>query len=373
MEGRMSSRNASAGLKTHRAAMACLVLTLMSPIFALADTGLDGCLYWLDGTSQKWTSDEWKQQVAHMSKAGLRHVIIVGPAVQEKEETPGPMTLAADRFLAACEGTDLRVYISLWSHPLWYGRWDLKEELTTNQHAVERLAARYGKHLNFAGWYIPHEIYVVWGEQAKYIADLYGGLSKICKQATPNAKVILSPFFILDREGYLGSFRFAEPLEYETFWFELLRQTQIDVVALQDSGEHLSFYNLDDRRPFMAAMKRACARANKTPWINIETGELHVETFADYEKKFGRKTSVNDAKTQGHWRVVPPDKLRKKVALAREFAETTITWGYREYWDPMRGPDARKAYEAYLQAATAESAPIKSPTPAVAKPCPRFP
>lgn len=313
-----------------------------------ARTGLDGCLYWMDGVALKWSAAEWTQQVGHMRKAGLQHIIIVGPAGSVLKGEPDAMLRATDLFMTACRSTDVRVYLSIWSHPQWYARWNLDEELATNRNVIGRLADRYGSHPNFAGWYIPHEIYVMWDDQARYMADLYAGLSRLCKRATPDKTVILSPFFILDRQGVLGDFRFAEPDEYEAFWYKVLKQTEIDVVALQDSGEHLSFYTLQERQPFFAAMKRACERAGKAFWINIETGELHADSYSDYEKKFGRKTHVNDPKTAKHWRVVPPEKLRAKVRLAREYTDTTITWGYREYWDPMRGEAARAAYERYI-------------------------
>jgi len=341
-----SARRQSAAI----VALAAVLVAFTGPV--RAQTGLDGCLYWMDSVATQWSADEWTQQVAHMQRAGLAHIIVVGPANSALQDEPDVMLQATDRLFAACEGTDLHIYLSLYSHPLWYGRWDLDEELTSNRKAVERLAARYAARANFAGWYIPHEIYVMWDRQGRYMKQLYAGLSRLCKQVTPGKRVILSPFFILDREGHLGDFRYAEPREYEEFWHDLLAATEIDIVALQDSGEHLSFYTLEARRPFLGAMKRACERAGKTLWINIETGELHAESYADYERKFGRKTHVNDPKTAAHWRVVSPDKLRAKVRLAREYADTTITWGYREYWDPMRGEAARQAYAAYLAPGT---------------------
>ena len=174
----------------------------------------------------------------------------------------------------------------------------------------------------------------------------------MCKRKTPGKRVMLSPFFIVDRDGWLGSFRYATPQEYESFWAELLAQTQIDIVALQDSGEHLSFYTAEDRRPFLRAMRRACDRADKQFWVNIETGELDVASYEDYARRFGRKTHVNDPKTQAFWRLVPPEILQNKIRLAHEFADTAITWGYREYWDPMRGPPLAARYQAYLLSAT---------------------
>lgn len=366
-------RSGAAGSSSLPLCLWAIAIAFGLHVQARAQTGLNGCLYWLDATSQRWTPEEWKEEVGYMQRAGLWHVIIVGPHLRGTGEQPDPMAAAADRFMAACNGTKLRVYFSLWSGPQWYGRWNLEEELSANREVIRELARRYAGHPSFAGWYIPHEIYVVWGDQAEYIRGLYGGLSDLCKQATPDARVIVSPFFILDREGHLGSFRFAEPDEYEAFWHDLLRRTRIDVVALQDSGEHLSFYTLEDRRPYFAAMKRACTRAGKTLWINIETGELHADSYADYESKFGRKTHVNDARTHDHWRVVPPEKLRRKLGLAREFTDTTITWGYREYWDPMRGPAAKERYEAYLAAAIAQGQPATAPAPGAVQSGPRSP
>ncbi len=95
-------------------------------------------------------------------------------------------------------------------------------------------------------------------------------------------------------------------------------------------------------------MKRACDRAGKTLWGNVETGELQVDSYEDYVRRFGRKTHVNDPKTQSSWRAVPAEKLRAKIRFAHRFADTVITWGYREYWDPMRGEAARGVYDAYL-------------------------
>lgn len=313
-----------------------------------AATGLDGCLYWIDHISATWSPAQWKKQVAYMQKAGLNHIILCGAISATTQPTADEAYAPLDRLMDACKGTDLRIYISLQSHPVWYGRWNLEEEVSANRVFVSSTASRYDKHPNFAGWYIPHEIYVMWDRQGQYMRDLYTALSKLCKQRTPDKKVILSPFFVLDRSKHFGDFRFAEPDEYEAFWYDVLHCAQIDIIALQDSGEHLSFYTMADRRPFFAAMKRACKRAGKTLWINIETGELQVDGYADYEKKFGLKVYVNDPRTAKSWHVVAPEKLRTKLKLASEFADTTITWGYYPYWDPMLGPTQQAAYDAYL-------------------------
>jgi hypothetical protein len=158
---------------------------------------------------------------------------------------------------------------------------------------------------------------------------------------------MISPFFILDQTGYLGSFRWATPAEYEEFWSALLPQTRVDIVALQDSGEHLSCYTLDQRRPFLAAMKAACTTAHKKFWVNIEVGELAVESLSDYTNRFGYKTHVNDPKTATAWQAVAPDKLRQKLELAGEYTATAISWGYQQFVRPSLGPEAQRLHESY--------------------------
>jgi hypothetical protein len=337
---------------------ACLVLATMG---CAAPSGLtpDGCFYIIDGPASGWNVQEWRAQLDAMEGAGLRHVILAGPELQRGATQPAEdawdtadrRVASADRLMEAALGRPQRIYLCLWANPRWYADWDLAGELAANRLVIQRLTRRYGHHPNFAGWYIPHEIYVVWDAQRDYIRGLYAGLSAECKKQAPGKPVILSPFFILDRQGVLGGFRFAEPDEYQAFWTELLAATQIDIVALQDSGEHLSCYTPADRRPFLEAMKRACAAAGKTFWVNVETGELHVDSYADYERRFGRRTHVNDPRTQPFWRAVPPDKLQAKLRLAHEYAKTTITWGYQQYWDPMRGEALRARYDAVVRAA----------------------
>lgn len=316
---------------------------------SVSGSGLDGCLYWLDEKAAGWSAEQWRQQASFMKEAGFEHVMFWGPAYHVLTDPPAPAVEAVHHFFAASRDQGISVYLSLWSHPQWYVRWDLEEELETNARAIDRFAQEFSQYPHWAGWYIPHEIYVMWGDKRQYMIDLYTGLADRCKQATPDKVVMLSPFFILDREGYLGDFRFAEPDEYEAFWYDLLRQTKIDIVALQDSGEHLSCTTMADRRPFFAAMKRACDRAGKKFWLNVETGELHVESYDDYAQRFGRKTHVNDPKTQPFWRAVPANRLRAKLDLAHEFTDTIVTWGYREYWDPMRGPAPRQVYQQYVK------------------------
>lgn len=51
-----------------------------------------------------------------------------------------------------------------------------------------------------------------------------------------------------DRDKVLGDFRHAEPAEYTAWWEDVLAASAIDILALKDSGEHLSCWTEEYRR-----------------------------------------------------------------------------------------------------------------------------
>ena len=280
-----------------------------------------------------------------MEALGIRLLVVNGPFAGE--EPPPGTTDPMEAFLAEADRRGLSIYLDTLSAPNWWTLTNPAPEVARARIRVAALARRYGKHSSFTGFYIPYELYVMWDAQADLITTLYREVSAACKRAAPDKAVMISPFFILDQAGDLGSFRWASPAEYQQFWTALLKQTQVDIVALQDSGEHLSCYTLDERRPFLAAMKTACESAGKKFWINVEVAELGVESLPAYTNRFGYKTHVNDPKTAQAWRAVPPDKLRQKLELAGDYTDTTISWGYQQFIRPALGPEAERLHEAY--------------------------
>lgn len=304
-----------------------------------------GTLWWMEPTDLNRPIAAWQLELDQLQALGIRMIVLNGPFVSEipPTGTPDPM----ETFFNEADRRGLSIYVDTLSAPDWWTLSDPAPEITRARTRIEALARRYGKHRSFTGWYLPYELYVMWDAPAKLIATLYRDISAACKQVSPDKPVMISPFFILDQEGNLGNFRWAAPAEYQQFWTALLQQTQVDIVALQDSGEHLSCYTLDQRRPFLAAMKAACETAGKTFWINLEVGELGVESLSDYTNRFGCKTHVNDPRTAAAWRGVASGKLRQKLELAGEYTDTAISWGYQQFIRPALGPEAKQLHESY--------------------------
>jgi hypothetical protein len=185
-----------------------------------------------------------------------------------------------------------------------------------------------------------------WDEFARKIDALYPALVERCKRAAA-LPVTISPFFVLDAEKMFGGgFRYNEPDEYERYWARQIKRSGFDVVMLQDSGEHFSFCTNDRRRPFFAAMSKACKASGAQFWGNVECAEVECPSPEEYIKRYGR-VHMSTVKALP-WRPVPIDRLKGKLELAAEYAEDIVTWGYREFCRPDSVATAKKWYDDYL-------------------------
>jgi hypothetical protein len=305
---------------------------------------LVGTLWWLTPDDLALSDAAWNEELDYVHSLGMDTIVFNGPyAGPEGGE-------AFEALLDRMDARGMHVYLDTLAAPQWWTLESAEEEATRACERAKTLQKVYGRHPSFAGFYIPYECYVMWGAQRELVRDLYVGVSRGCKEAAPQKPVMISPFFILDRQGVLGDFRWAKPEEYGAFWRWILNEASIDIVALQDSGEHLACYTLDQRQPFFAAARAACDATGTTLWANVESGELNVSSLEEYVRRFGLKTHVNSAGTTPFWRAVPADKFAAKLRLAGDYTDTAITWGYREFLRPTRDPAAAQAYLEYARA-----------------------
>jgi len=118
------------------------------------------------------------------------------------------------------------------------------------------------------------------------------------------------------------------------------------IVVLQDSGEHFSDVTDEQRQPFFKAMSEACGQAGAHFWSNVEVAEMECQSIEEYIRRHGR---VHHSQAKGiRWRPVPLPRLRTELALAAEFSERIVSWGYQQFCRPDLGPQAGAWYDAYL-------------------------
>jgi len=324
-----------------------LVCAGMAPAWGdAAPARLAGVFWWMSDADTRRSAEDWKGELDALQALGADLMIVSDLSGRGGADAPeGEAPLRG--FFDETDRRGMRVFLSTLSMANWWVQPDPGPELARAEARIRETVRLYGARPSFHGWYVPYELYHFTGPQAELIRALYRGVAERCKAAS-DKPVMISPFFLLDCGGKLGDFAWVTPEEYRDFWTGLLRQAPaVDIVALQDSGEHLSCYTLDDRRPFFAAMKEACGAAGKTLWANVESGELEVASLDDYVARFGLKTHVNDPKLAPYWRAVPAEKFRDKLRLASEFTDTAVTWGYQEFLRPARGPQAAAAHAAY--------------------------
>ncbi len=304
---------------------------------------ISGPLWWYDpALSAKWGEAGWRDQLDEQSKIHFDLLWLCGAPGALDSETG---IKALRTLLDLCAKRKVRVILDTGSTGMWYSKLDLARELEVCGTNISRLGELFRGHPAFFAWYVPHEIYACWGnEWMPYIEGLYGGLVQRCKKAAA-LPVTLSPFFILDRDKVFGEFRYYEPEDYERFWARLIKLSGIDVVMLQDSGEHFSYVTNQMRRPFFEAMAGACRQAGAKFWGNVETAEYVCPSKEEFVKRYGR---VHHAQAKGlPWRAVPIDRLKEKLDLAAEFSEEIVSWGYREFCQPSLGEEARGWYTDY--------------------------
>ena len=243
------------------------------------------------------------------------------------------------------------------------------DEVAANYHLyVQQFYKRYGGYQSFWGWYINNELNPLKPDETEisgFWRTVWKSAVETCKEVAPESRVLISPFFIMDREKHRG-FDFLDPIDYERWWANTLATTGIDILMLQDSGaEHLSFFTLEDRRPFFQAFKNACDQAGSEFWLNVESGQVDAH---DWEEA----VTAERTGTQ-HWVYTPTDWLAQKLELAAEYGTNIVNWGYYPYMVPAVSPgpylsdelpvalrsESYQSYKAYYE--QVKDQPVLSP------------
>jgi len=302
---------------------------------------ISGPLWWFDPyESTRWGESGWRDELDQHRGIGFDLLWILNSQTALDQSGDSLKTI-----LDLCARRKVQVILDTGTAPgIYYENFSPQLQLEACGKHIKRIAEQFAGHPAFYAWYIPHEIYMVWGKEVPQWQKLFGGLVELCKKAA-DLPVTVSPFFILDRTKVFGDFRFNEPDEYRDFWAKMIRKTGIDVIMLQDSGEHFSYVTNEQRRPMLRAMRDACRESGARFWGNVETAEFECPSIEEYVRRYGRvhHSTVKNAP----WRQVPIERLKGKLELAAEYAERIVTWGYREFCRPDLSPAAKKWYDDY--------------------------
>lgn len=309
-----------------------------------------GTLWWLiDESAHRWTRDELRQAIDAQRAVGFDLLwVLNAPRLMKQAvdaEARGETRDVLGMVHEIANEYGMQVIVDL-PKDGWYGKNTAEEMAGALTDYARQYHARYGKHSSFHGWYLNHEINPIAPEDAEQSAfwrKVWRETVSVCHELAPKSLVTISPFFLLDKDRKRG-FVYQLPDEYAAWWGATLRETGIDVLMLQDSGEHLAFFTLEDREPFWAAAARACRDAGAAFWLNVESGEADVRNWDEY--------LWLEAAGKVPWRFTPMPWLGQKLCRAARYADRIVNWGYFPYMDPdpragKERADARSAYDAY--------------------------
>ena len=198
--------------------------------------------YWL---AQSWDYDRWINELTMLQNIGISEIILGEIADTKAKYAVYPTKITGytcndtdmvETVLKAADSVGMKVRIGISTNSNWWimnaysQRW-LNSEAKINKTIVREIVEMYGAHSSFQGWYIPYEFHqftALTKTQQSY-------LNSFLKQITYEMKlsstkdIMIAPF-------YNGKYSMLVSLQtWSKMVKNILKETGIDIVALQDS------------------------------------------------------------------------------------------------------------------------------------------
>ncbi len=291
--------------------------------YPIKGTFIDEITY--DIKDQKWTFENWAKDLDNMKAVGIDTVIFIRGFFCDKAIFPSKLLSnkdgvidLADFILKECEKRDMKVFFGMYIKNLTWDDGDSENEIKMNDIFTDEVIERYSKYKSFYGWYIPHEV----GNDVLNITDIFYSLSKMCKEKTPDKKVLISPFFytnvLVEKDEISPIDTFAE-------WDKIFTKSgnNIDYCAFQDGSspeEHIGEY--------FKYVKKACDKHGIELWANVES----FERSGDYFESLDVET------------------LDYHINIVKPYVSNIITFEFSHFMSPQADSiKARKLYEDYKE------------------------
>ena len=298
----------------------------MEKNYPITGTFIDEITY--DIPPANWSEKQWKKEFKHMQDVGIDTVILIRGGFMGKMIFPSKQLPHlnddydfADLVFKECEKRNIKVFLGLYITNLTWNDGDAETEIKSNRIFIDEAVERYNKYHSFYGWYIPHEV----GNNILNIQYLQNTLARMCKEKTPEKKVMFSPFFYCewaDKEHPLS------PEDTYKEWMEILKGSDgnIDYCAFQDGS-----CPIEQRVEYFNVAKRAMDAYNIELWANIELFE--------------------------HWKYglfpINFEQLKYKIKLEQPLVKKLICFEFSHYLSPQSmynsARNLNKVYKDYYK------------------------
>jgi hypothetical protein len=250
-----------------------------------------------------------------MQEAGI-DTLVFRPYIQDV----GPLMPQLNTILTKAAEYGMQVFIHTYRTGGGYqwtnlSRSELEKALARAKQDMEQIANNYATHPAFAGWYIWDEV-----DEKDLVATrllttkwYYGELRRFASTLTPGKPMMIAPSFSAT----------TSPNWLENKWADILTNTGIDILAVQDSvGQGKSTAQANPE--YYAAFARATKRAGATLWSDVEI------FTKDYQ-------------------AAPAERVKQQLLAVGLWVEKTLIFDFNHYMSPSRGIDRQMLYDAYLE------------------------
>ena len=234
------------------------------------------------GNNQMNVDATWKGVVPEMKSLGMDTIIIQYMSFLAK--LPESMSIAS-MILKYAKENNMKVFLGLYQdtavkpgslRSIEGGELERSKRKSLEIAGELKTAFAADYEDTFYGWHIPLESWMSNYDEEKtanlnkYYRELTAGLKSILPK-----KVLISPFVNGENPGDNTNLKRASPQQAGSKYTEILRDTGIDFLALQDGvgAKHISVTDPDDRdllKKYFEAMCGACEANNVELWTNVE-------------------------------------------------------------------------------------------------------
>lgn len=285
----------------------------------ITGTFIDEITY--DIPSSNWSREQWIKDLDNMQEIGIDTLIFIRGGFEGKTIFPSKVmgTEGTDDFAGLifdeAAKRKMDVFFGLYTSNLDWNGGDASGEIFRNKYFIDEVYERYGDNPSFKGWYIPQEVDC---ERLNF-GDLIRGLSALCKDKTPDKKVLISPF--VKNRSYEGG---RTPMENYEEWERIFSYAgkDIDICAFQDGTAPLGLME-----EYFGLTKKVCEKYGIEHWINVELFERDVRQM---------------------YYPIPFTQLKPKIEHNKTYAEKMISFEFSHFLSPQSiYPSARNLNNLY--------------------------
>ena len=271
--------------------------------------------YWL---AKSWDYDRWINELTMLQNIGISEIILGEIADTKAKYAVYPTKITGytcndidmvGTVLKAADSVGMKVRIGLGTNSNWwimnaYSQLWLNIEAKINKTIVREIVELYGGHSSFQGWYIPYEFY----QLTAFTKTQQSYLNSFLKQITYEMKlsstkdIMIAPF-------YNGRFSLLVSLPTWSKMVEnILKETRIDIVALQDSiGADFNKMKLLDS--LFSYTKKA-------------TDALGIKLYADTETFTAKSSNYASA---------PQERISQQLSVERKYVQGFVAFSINHY------------------------------------------